>query len=50
MRPLIFEQEQIARAAELGLGVPSADAIELVPADDNSFSLRNRVTEILKKG
>jgi uncharacterized protein (DUF362 family) len=50
MRPLIFEQEQIARAAELGLGVPSADAIELVPADDNSFSLRDRVTEILKKG
>ena len=50
MRPRIFQQEQIARAAELGLGVPSADEIELVPADDKSISLRDRIAEILRKG
>jgi hypothetical protein len=34
MEGLIFKQEQIARAAELGVGVGSADRIRLVPLDD----------------
>ena len=32
----IFEQEQIARAVELGLGVSSPDQIEFVTGDDAS--------------
>lgn len=34
MNGTIFEQEQIARAAELGVGIGSADRIRLVPLDD----------------
>lgn len=34
MNGKIFEQEQIARAAELGVGIGSADRIRLVPLDD----------------
>ncbi|MEI7856625.1 MAG: DUF362 domain-containing protein [Methanomicrobiales archaeon] len=33
MNGVIFELEQIARAAELGVGVASADQITLVPLD-----------------
>ena len=33
MNGRIFEQEQIARAAELGVGVASADRITLIPLD-----------------
>lgn len=33
---LIFEQEQIKRAVELGIGVQSADDIEIVPLDEKS--------------
>jgi uncharacterized protein (DUF362 family) len=50
MRPRIFEQEQIARAAELGIGASSASEIELVPADEKSKACRDQVAEILKKG
>jgi uncharacterized protein (DUF362 family) len=50
MRPRIFAQEQIARAAELGIGVSSASEIELIPADEKSKSYRDQVAEILKKG
>ena len=34
MNGKIFEQEQIARAAELGVGINSADKIRLVPLDE----------------
>jgi hypothetical protein len=34
MKPKIFEQEQIARAVELGLGVSSPADIEVIPADE----------------
>ncbi len=34
MERKIFEQDQIARAVELGLGVTAPDRIEVVPADD----------------
>ena len=36
MKPLIFEQEQIARAAELGLGASSPSEIEVIAADVES--------------
>ncbi len=50
MKPKIFEQEQIARAVELGLGASSPSEIEVIPADDKSQDDRDRVLEILKKG
>jgi len=46
----IFEQEQIARAVELGLGASSPSEIELISVDPQSQSYRDQVTEILGKG
>ena len=46
----IFDQEQIARAAELGLGAASPDRIEVAPADDQSREMRDKVVEILRQG
>jgi uncharacterized protein (DUF362 family) len=46
----IFEQEQIARAVELKLGVESADAIELVTADAESQKTANALRAILAQG
>jgi uncharacterized protein (DUF362 family) len=48
--PKIFEQEQIARAVEIGLGASSPSEIDVLPADDQSREYRNRVVEILNKG
>ena len=45
----IFEQEQIARAVELGLGAASPAAIDLV-AETESAALRHQVADVLKKG
>jgi len=50
MKPKIFEQEQIARAVELGLGASSPEAIQLVAADDKTGEYRNKIQEILKQG
>ena len=50
MKSKIFEQEQIARAAELELGAPSPSDIEVMPADENSREYRDRVTAILNQG
>jgi uncharacterized protein (DUF362 family) len=49
-KPKIFEQEQIARAVELGLGASSPSEIEIIPADKKSQDYRDQVVEILKKG
>jgi hypothetical protein len=46
----IFEQEQIARAVELKLGVTSADAIEIVTGDDESRAVADRLRQILAQG
>ena len=46
----IFEQEQIARAVELGLGASSPSEIELVSVDTQSQSYCDRVLDILTKG
>ena len=40
MKPKIFEQEQIARAAELGLGASSPSEIEVIPADKRQPGLQ----------
>ncbi len=46
----IFEQDQIARAAELGLGVKSADQIELVTDDSESETYADKIRGILLQG
>jgi uncharacterized protein (DUF362 family) len=50
MKPKIFEQEQIARAVELGLGVTSPSQIEMVAGDEKSRQHGNRIMEILREG
>lgn len=46
----IFEQEQIARAAELGLGVSSPSKIDVVVANPESQEFRDQVLEMLMNG
>jgi uncharacterized protein (DUF362 family) len=46
----IFEQDQIARAAELELGVSSAKQIEIVTGDAESGVFAERVRDILFRG
>jgi uncharacterized protein (DUF362 family) len=48
MRPKVFEQPQLARAVELGLGVSSAKEIDVFAADDQSREYRDRIDEILR--
>jgi uncharacterized protein (DUF362 family) len=50
MKRKIFEQEQIARAVELGLGASSPEEIEVFPADEKSQDDQDRIVEILRKG
>jgi uncharacterized protein (DUF362 family) len=50
MKPKIFEQEQIARAVELGLGASSLSEIEVIPVDEESQEYRDRVVGILRQG
>jgi uncharacterized protein (DUF362 family) len=46
----IFEQEQIARAVELGLGASGPDAIEIVTADAESRACADTLRRILAAG
>jgi uncharacterized protein (DUF362 family) len=50
MKIKIFEQDQIARAVELGLGSSSPSEIEVIPADEKSQGYRDRIVEILRMG
>jgi uncharacterized protein (DUF362 family) len=50
MNRKIFEQTQITRAVELGLGVSSPAQIELAAADEKSRAYRDKVAEILNQG
>ncbi|MBW2483296.1 MAG: DUF362 domain-containing protein [Deltaproteobacteria bacterium] len=50
MNTRIFDQEQIARAVELGLGAASPGDINLVAADDQSQGYCDRIAEILNRG
>ena len=47
-RGAIFEQEQIARAVELGLGVNSPDQIELLTADAASTAFASEIKAVLQ--
>lgn len=46
----IFEQEQIARAVELGLGVDNPDNIELITADPESAAYAEEIQRVLLEG
>ena len=46
----IFEQEQIARAVELGLGAARPEDIEIVTGDAESEVYGRRVEGILSRG
>jgi uncharacterized protein (DUF362 family) len=46
----IFEQEQIARAVELGLGAPGPEAIEIVTSDPDSRACATALRGILDQG
>jgi uncharacterized protein (DUF362 family) len=50
MKPKIFQQEQIARAAQIGLGASSPAEIDLFPADDQSREFRDRISAVLNQG
>ncbi|MGD9139023.1 MAG: DUF362 domain-containing protein [Desulfobacterales bacterium] len=50
MKSKVFEQEQIARAAELGLGASSPADIEIVAANDSSREYGDNVAAILNQG
>ncbi len=47
MKPAVFAQEQIARAAELGLGVASAADIDIVTADAAGEAYAEKIRKIL---
>jgi len=49
MNTKIFDQEQISRAADLGLGASSASEIDVIAADDQSRDDRDNISEILRK-
>jgi uncharacterized protein (DUF362 family) len=46
----IFQQDQIARAVELGLGVASPQQIELITDDPSSAAYAQELQEILQRG
>lgn len=48
MKGMIFELDQIRRAAELGTGVKSASEIKLTPLNDESRDDVKRIEAILK--
>jgi len=50
MKPKVFEQEQISRAIELGLGASSPAEIDLISADTSSQHDKDAIEEILKRG
>lgn len=49
-RGRVFEQEQIARAVQLGLGVRGPEQIDLVTEEAESKKLAERIREILTQG
>ena len=50
MNTKIFDQEQISRAAEIGLGAASPSEIEVVSANAESQKYRDGIVEILNQG
>jgi uncharacterized protein (DUF362 family) len=49
-RGRIFDQDQIARAVELGLGISSANQIELITGNSESQAHATKIKEILYQG
>jgi len=49
-RGAIFEQEQIARAVELGLGVQNPEGIEIITADEPGREFAKELQEVLLRG
>lgn len=47
MRGRIFDQEQIAHAANLGIGVDSAERIELIPIDESAQKADDSIRGVL---
>ncbi|NYT00198.1 MAG: DUF362 domain-containing protein [Methanocellales archaeon] len=47
MEGRIFDQEQIRRAAELGIGVNSAEKIDLIPVNDDTVEIVDRIRTTL---
>ena len=45
----IFSQEQIARAAEMGIGAASPDGIEIVPVNTEAEDICSKIMNELKK-
>jgi uncharacterized protein (DUF362 family) len=50
MQPKIFDQRQIARASELGIGASSVSEIDIVSADQESMEFSAEVAQILLAG
>ncbi len=49
-RGRIFDQDQIVRAVQLGLGVKGPDGIELVTDDPDSRKVAEQIRAVLAKG
>jgi hypothetical protein len=49
MKGMIFDQEQIARAVELGVGIGSADRIRLVPLDEPGRNVSEQIQNQLDR-
>ncbi len=49
-RGRIFDQEQIARAAQLGLGIKSSDQIQIATDDPQSEAVAGKLRDLLNKG
>ncbi len=50
MQQKIFDQRQIARASELGIGVSSFSEIDIISADQKSMAFRDEVVRTLSYG
>ena len=50
MSTKIFEQEQLARAVEIGLGIKNPNQIEIVTGDPESRSYADKLRDILAQG
>jgi len=49
LRGRVFEQDQIARAAELGLGASGPDEIEIIPINNEAQGICSKIEEKIKE-
>jgi hypothetical protein len=50
MKRKIFDQKQIVRASDLGIGVSSVSEIELISKDQESMGFKDEVAHALLSG